>query len=165
MNVLPRTPMVKRGIFSPTLKKLVTWSAIWSALYFFSNSYKYGLNLQVSRRLANLPYVLWVSAFNTCQLFLFCAIESLFFPTLETQLDTKAEKKLKQQATSRILQAFNRNGLALFLLANLMTGIINMLLPTLTMTDLQAMGVLLAYIAVISAVALLLDMKGLSIKL
>ena len=61
--------------------------------------------------------------------------------------------------------AFNRNGLALFLLANLLTGGINMSMKTLFMSDVQAMIVLVAYIGTIGGTALLLDRYDVSIKL
>lgn len=59
----------------------------------------------------------------------------------------------------------NRNGLAVFLLANLLTGLVNLTLPTLMMSQMQSMGVLFVYIGVIAATALLLDHYNVSLKL
>ena len=175
MIVLPRanTTSSTSILRDPILRKLGTWAVVWCALFFILTSYAFGLKLQVSRRLANLPYVLWIAAFNTIQLFLFAAIEAFTFSGVayrkqndSKQIDVKsAEKDKVEFATSRILRAFNRNGLAIFLLANLLTGLVNMTIPTLHVSDQVAMLVLMGYMAVLAVVALELDRRGISIKL
>jgi phosphatidylinositol glycan class W len=47
----------------------------------------------------------------------------------------------------------------------LLTGLVNLTLPTLHMSHLQTMAVLVAYIGVLSAMALVLDAKNIAIKL
>lgn len=143
---------------------LLKWSFIWFILTVWL-VWTYGPQLFVSRRMANLPYVAWVSAFNTTQLFAFCIIEWLMFPDLYKAPDRQTEARRIQNATSRVLHAFNRNGLALFLLANLLTGGINMSVKTLYMDDISAMVVLVGYIGVLCATALMLDHYDISIKL
>jgi phosphatidylinositol glycan class W len=64
-----------------------------------------------------------------------------------------------------VLYAFNRNGLAVFLVANLLTGLVNMTMPTLHMDVLQSMGVLVAYTVAVAGVAVGLDWWDVSIKL
>ncbi|KAF2751409.1 GPI-anchored wall transfer protein 1 [Sporormia fimetaria CBS 119925] len=158
-----RTQNARRSI----LGKLVMATAVWTLLFYWSISYSYGLGLRlsVSRRLANLPYVLWVSSFNCAQIALCCAIEQYLFPNLYKATTEDEEKQKAKAATSPILSAYNRNGLAVFLLANLLTGLVNLTLPTLRMGTFESMAVLVSYIAVLSAVALFLDHKDLSIKL
>jgi len=169
MYVLPRQQPTGKGVSRrdclkrSTLARLVAWTLVWTSLFIFSTSF-YGLGLAVSRRLANLPYLLWVTAFNCGQLTLFCATETLCFPGLFKADDPRESQKAKE-ATSRILYAFNRNGLAVFLLANLLTGFVNLTVPTLHVRPLEAMGILVAYTSVVSGVALLLDHHGISIKL
>lgn len=164
MYILPRAS--KSGpLQNPIIKKLAIWSLVWSALTYLATDYRFGLGLQVSRRLANLPYVLWVSAFNTCQIGFFCLIETLLFPGVYNARTKAAEQEQAKRASSRILRTFNRNGLAIFLLANLMTGLINMTLPTLHMGDKEAVGVIVTYMGILSGVALLLDTLDVSIKL
>jgi phosphatidylinositol glycan class W len=176
MDVLPReqatqssgAPLISQARYREFQRtifgKLVTWSGIWVALFTFAISY-HGLNLRVSRRLANLPYFLWVAAFNCCQLTICCLIEQLCFPDIYKAEDAEIERKRCKAATSRLLYAFNRNGLAIFLLANLLTGAVNLLLPTLTMGRLEAMAVLVTYIGALSVTALALDSWDISIKL
>ena len=64
-----------------------------------------------------------------------------------------------------MLRAYNRNGLALFLLANLMTGLVNMTVPTLDVGPAVGMGILVGYATIITATAVTLDAWNLSIKL
>ncbi|KAJ8125915.1 hypothetical protein O1611_g7723 [Lasiodiplodia mahajangana] len=147
------------------LLKMGTWSAAWSILYLFATNLKYGAGLNVSRRLANFPYVLWVAAFNSAQLSAGCLIETVFFPSFYNSIDSKSEQEAYKAATSTVLRAYNRNGLALFLIANLMTGLVNMTVPTLDVGPAVSMGILVGYAAVITAIAVALDAWNVSIKL
>ncbi|KAF2766151.1 GPI-anchored wall transfer protein 1 [Teratosphaeria nubilosa] len=157
----------------PPLKpELPTTALYWlllSAFLWFVASvwamWNYGPALYVSRRMANLAYVCWVCSFNTAQLLLFCGIEKLMFPNLYKAKDAQTEKQRIQDATSKVLQAFNRNGLGIFLLANLLTGAVNMSMKTLHMGDVVAMVILTSYIGVLCTVALFLDKYDISIKL
>lgn len=147
------------------LATLVIWSCIWSLLYLLVTDYTFGFGLAVSRRLANLPYVLWIAAFNCFQITAFCSIETLFFPAFCQAVDGKEERKSYDFATSKVLAAFNRNGLAMFLIANLLTGLVNLTVPTLHVSNTQAMGILVIYGAILTGTALSLDMYDISIKL
>ena len=170
MLVIPRkikpgssaSPVAQRNTL---LAMLALWAGAWTGLYWLSTSYSYGLGLSVSRRLANLPYVLWVAAFNSAQVLAFCCVDTIFFPSSYHAADAKAEKEAYEVGTSRVLRAFNRNGLAVFLLANLLTGLVNMTLRTLEATPVAAMGILLAYAATVTGAAVALDMYDISIKL
>ncbi|KAI9876061.1 MAG: Glucosaminyl phosphatidylinositol (GlcN-PI) nositol acylation protein [Pleopsidium flavum] len=147
------------------LRRLAFWSLTWTILFLCTTNYRYGLGLQISRRLANLPYTLWVAAFNTCQITVFCTLESIFFPAVYKAIDKTTEKKESERATSRVLKAYNRNGLAIFLAANLLTGLVNLTLPTLSMDRLQSMGILSVYAVVLTGLAVGLDLSDISIKM
>jgi phosphatidylinositol glycan class W len=147
------------------LKIMGGWTAVWVMLYFLTTNYTYGAGLDVSRRLANLPYVLWVAAFNSAQLLACCLIETIFFPAFHNATDSKVEREAYNAATSTVLRAYNRNGLALFLAANLMTGVVNMTVPTLDIKPAHSMGILVGYAAILTTMAVTLDAWNLSIKL
>lgn len=169
MYVLPRN--ITRSGSSATsqrttlLMTMGVWSLVWVLLFFLSTNYNYGAGLQVSRRLANLPYVLGVVSFNTVQLMACCLVETIFFPSFYNAADSKAEKDAYEIATPRVLRAYNRNGLAVFLLANLLTGLVNMTVPTLDVGPVASVGILVAYSAVLTGVAVVLDAYNISIKL
>lgn len=170
IDILPRTgSKLCRSIFGmqtnrSLLTRLLIWSSWYSLLLFLAISYR-TLGLPVSRRLANLPYVLWVSAFNCAQLALFCAVETVAFPGLYSPSDQKSENQRCAHATSQVLAAFNKNGLAIFLLANLLTGLVNLSTDTLHASQGKAMATLFAYATILSIVATSLHRKNISIKL
>lgn len=147
-----------------SLIKLAKWTGIWIVVYALLTG-RYGPRLTVSRRLCNLPYLAWVCAFNCWQLLLFRAIEGFNFPLLYKANNRVTERERCAKATSKVLQAFNRNGLAIFGLANVLTGLVNMYLPTLDMGDFESMVVLTGYMGTLTAVGLALDHYNISIKL
>lgn len=147
-----------------TLPHLIKWTFLWFIFVVWA-MWRYGPRLTVSRRMANLAYVVWVCAFNCAQLLLFYVIERIVFPKLYTAKTKTEEKKRVQEATSPVMKAFNRNGLALFLMANLLTGSINMSAETLRFGDVGAMAVLVGYMAVLAGTAVGLDRADVSIKL
>ncbi|KAM4058554.1 GWT1 domain-containing protein [Hirsutella rhossiliensis] len=170
MLIIPRSvnARTRAGVGTPRNTLLLTmaaWAGIWSGLYWLSTSYSFGLGLSVSRRLANLPYVLWVAAFNSLQILAFCCIDIVFFPAFYSAANQTAEREAYETATSRVLRAYNRNGLAIFLLANLLTGLVNMTVHTLDVSAATTMGILLAYMATVTGAALVLDACNISIKL
>ncbi|KIW19215.1 hypothetical protein PV08_03509 [Exophiala spinifera] len=168
------------------LRTLAVRTLIYSALFIFTTNI-YGGNLTVSRRLANLPYVLLVAAFNNGQLFLFGVVEDLgpefiYANAAAADEDSSRGSSSRQRqskagggeggkargvsfATSRILRVFNTNGLVIFLVANLLTGLVNLTVNTLDMAALPAMAVLILYAAVVTGVALGLDHAGIKIKI
>lgn len=171
MYVLPRNPKGVFGITAGASKRgtllltLAASTAGWTALYLLCTDFTYGAGLTVSRRLANLPYVLWVVASNSGLLFAFCAADVLLFPGFYKAGTVEKEKEVYDVATSPVLRAYNRNGLAVFLLANLLTGLVNMVVPTLHVGRGLTVVVLAVYMGIVTAVAVGLDVRGVTIKL
>ena len=147
------------------LIRLIFYTVLLSLSTALTISSHYGLDLSPSRRLANLPYVLWVSAFNCTQITAFCAIETFIFPGVHKATDKVSESREVDKATSPIIRAFNRNGLAIFLVANLLTGQVNFRINTLTVSNSEALAILSAYVALLTVIAIMLDRWNISIKL
>lgn len=144
------------------LQSLLIQSLAYSVIYIvLTQPILLGLSLSVSRRLANLPYVLWIAAFNNAQILLFALIETLVLPSAFQSTDAEEVK----ETSPRIMRAFNSNGLPIFLLANLGTGLVNLTVNTLDRTPMESMLLLMLYAAAVAAVALGLDMSGIKIKL
>lgn len=171
MLVMPRS--VSASAKSPQqarkslLIRMALWSVVWIALLFLNSTpaFGFGAAIPVSRRLANMPYVLWIVAFNNVQLFLFCLLETVFFPEVHRATDRTTEQQRSKFATSRIMEAFNKNGLAIFLLANLLTGGVNMAMNTLDARKGVAMAVLVSYAMTLTGVALGLHHWNISLKI
>ena len=69
-----------------------------------------------------------------------------------------------KNATPCLLHAVNSNGLFYFLLSNVMTGLINMGIPTLHVSAAVAVSVLLTYTFFLSAVIVYMDKNKISTK-
>ncbi|KAL9709210.1 Glucosaminyl phosphatidylinositol (GlcN-PI) nositol acylation protein [Leucoagaricus gongylophorus] len=104
-----------------------------NGMIFLSSSAPQPYSLQV-----NLSYILWVAAFNVS-----------FFLIYLILLDTVNINATDN--TPPLLAAMNRQGLVVFLLANGMTGLVNLSVDTMEVGDIMAMGVLVVYSWVLSA--------------
>lgn len=168
LQVMPRrSDLSAKDARKSLLLRLLVWSSIWSLGFYLNSTYAsgYGANIPVSRRIANMPYVLWVAAFNNAYLFLFCLVETVCFPAVYLATDSISEHNAVQFATSKILAAFNRTGLGIFLLANLLTGVVNISMNTLDAKPGVAMLVLTGYAAVLTTAALLMDRYNVRLRL
>jgi phosphatidylinositol glycan class W len=67
-------------------------------------------------------------------------------------------------STPLILDAMNRQGLLVFIMANLLTGLVNLSLNTLQAGDATALGILFLYLSTVSGFALLLDVPSSLVK-
>ena len=81
-----------------------------------------GLQLPISRRSSNLPFVLWALAHNSTIL---CSIHFV----VECSTSGKSPPTIP-----RLLCAVNRHGLVVFLLSNILTGSVNLTMDTLNAT-------------------------------
>ncbi|EIW79576.1 GWT1-domain-containing protein [Coniophora puteana RWD-64-598 SS2] len=137
---------------SKTITELVAYSAIWWALLAIVT-----LGLDVSRRMANLPYVLWITAFNTSFILGYYLLDLYFFPAHTSKVkdptDPTGKTVLREKLSAEgalggapaLFEAINKNGMAVFLLANVATGVVNLSLQTMYASDSVAMGVLSVY--------------------
>ncbi|KAI9270871.1 GWT1-domain-containing protein [Sporodiniella umbellata] len=130
LRLSPATSLMISSLVLHTLVK--TWA-------FFLPEYS------VSRGMANLPYVFWVVALN---LELLGAIMFLENNVLQT----------KNSAPS-LLEAANINGLFVFLLANIMTGLVNLSMRTLYMNNWSSFLVNICYLWIVSFVSFVLWTK------
>jgi phosphatidylinositol glycan class W len=169
IRIIPRGTSSSRSPEQARRRVLISLgmqAVAWTVLFAFNSTYAmgYGANIPVSRRLANMPYVLWVSAFNNAQLFVFCLIETFCFPAVHRTTTQGSESSERVDfATSRIMSAFNKNSLAIFLLANLLTGAVNLSISTIDANTAQAMAVLIGYASIITGVALALHHTNIKI--
>lgn len=129
-------------------------------------------NFGVSRRLANSGYCAWIITFSTSILVILLIIEQMTDKInvicgknkVNTNIRGQSKKDYKIRAkyceknqqiddtisqSPEIFQAVNYNGLAFFLISNLLTGVINMSTKTLYVGPWQAMQILILYIAVV----------------
>ncbi|GJJ69578.1 glucosaminylphosphatidylinositol acyltransferase [Entomortierella parvispora] len=144
------------------------------------------LRIPVSRQMANLSYFFWVITFNTGYILCFLLAEivitqdepsplAIARAQAKANLSTSASSKKNQRPAATVLlppltvppllEAVNRNGLAVFLVANIFTGLVNLSVQTLYTPTAQALGILTAYIGVVSALAWTWQVLGWKLKL
>ena len=112
-------------------------SILWAALWVLVSV----LEIPVSRRSTNATFVIWTLAHNVTILLMIWA--AFFFTS--------------GSSVSPIFDAVNRHGLIVFILANLMTGLVNISINTLEVADGQALGVIFVYLFAVGSVALAVD--------
>ena len=117
-----------------------------------------------SRRSCNAAFVLWMLANNVQAVCLNAIILSLAQAdaTAAAVQGTNRKEKGKMKSTAAIammpdvLTWINRSMLGVFLVANLLTGTVNMVFDTLAVSDTQARSILALYMAVLMVIAKLL---------
>ncbi|KAI8598767.1 GWT1-domain-containing protein [Dissophora ornata] len=151
----------------------------------FTTSYGI-LRIPVSRQMANLSYFFWVITFNTGYILCFLLAEiaitinepsalSIARAQAKANLSTAASGKKNQRLAATVqlppltcpplLEAVNKNGLAVFLVANVLTGLVNLTVKTLYAPNAQALAILAAYMATVSALAWTWQVMGWKLKL
>lgn len=133
----------------------------------------------VSRRLANLPFSLWIVAQSLFIMSCFGLVDLILLFSKTTsgvhclpsswslckkQSDSPIAKKHWDLNKLCLVQAVNRNQLIFFLLANIMTGLANSLVDTLNCTSEYSVYVLLSYMFVNSFAIYSLHLYGVTIK-
>ncbi|ODQ68282.1 hypothetical protein NADFUDRAFT_20069 [Nadsonia fulvescens var. elongata DSM 6958] len=137
-----------------TLKALMLCSAFYHLLFLYLDKFLY---LTPSRRLANLPYITWVVSYNTLFLGLYVLVEILFFPvSCNISYD---------EAVPYSFEAINTNGLPIFLLSNILTGLVNMVFNTIEASVMKSMLILVGYATMLFAVSIVLRRAGIRIKI
>ncbi|KAH3672254.1 hypothetical protein WICMUC_004349 [Wickerhamomyces mucosus] len=119
------------------IQGLITWFIVYFSLFNFVLA---NHDYNVSRRLANLPYVLWVCSYNTGFLVFYSIIDELI-----NSSDASYDEKI-----SISLESINSNGMILFLLSNISTGIVNLSINTLDASPGVSIAVLITYSSVIA---------------
>ena len=109
---------------------LISWFILFVMVYSGS---------QISRRFANLPYVVWVYATNISLL-------TLFYATRDDKV------------VDWIIKAVNRNGLLFFLVGNLLTGFVNLTFNTIRVGWFVSLIILGVYIVTVVFATLWVDL-------
>jgi len=121
----------------------------------------HGFGLDVSRRTTNLLFCIWTLLVSCLQLTSIHVGTVLLQPLeLADPRDTAApiaRSKIPLLPPPPIFHAVNRQGLIAFIMANLMTGVVNLSINTLQVPDVIALVILFLYLAAISAAVLVVD--------
>jgi glucosaminylphosphatidylinositol acyltransferase len=138
------------GAKSPTPRK-VWWRRVWILFFLFLGLWffqdvllDYSLGMRPSRRLCNLGYVLLVLACNCALLANLLALD-LILPVHKDAHNRSGNTIIQAVSTKRNSQLF------VFVVANLLTGVINIGIKTLYASSIEAIAIVLGYSFVVSA--------------
>ena len=126
--------ILKLNSFGLFVLDVLLWGMLNLSISFVEN---------VSRRSANLSYVLWILAIGVMIVFL-------------------AEFLLKDAQPSPIIKILSAHQLSVFLLANILTGIVNLSFDTLHATKLSSLIILSFYLLLNCSLAYLMEKMNLS---
>ncbi|XP_052074479.1 phosphatidylinositol-glycan biosynthesis class W protein-like [Mytilus californianus] len=117
----------------------------------------------ISRRFTNVPYVIWM--IGIClQLMASYLLIDLIFLFLKS-LQNKKEKGIKEdKVLYSLIDAVNYNGLLYFLIANLLTGIINLSIKTILVPPIYSVIIIVIYMIILSVVSFILYVNNVKMK-
>ncbi|KAJ2338081.1 Glucosaminyl phosphatidylinositol (GlcN-PI) nositol acylation protein, partial [Coemansia sp. RSA 2671] len=115
-----------------------------------------------SRRFANAPYCFWVAGFNSAMIWLYMLIEEDVDSKLPPEMARAGRPKGYDMPA--IVEAVNINSLTTFLVANLLTGSVNMLFETLLCGSVAAYSILAGYTLLFMLPALLMYRSGVRLR-
>lgn len=116
---------------------MVFWLMLWASI---------SIGIPVSRRSTNASFIFWTIAHN---------LTILLCTWIPFELGT--ENNRNHTGVPPIFAAANRHGLIVFIIANLMTGIVNISINTLQVSYGEGLLAIICYIYGVSIVALLVD--------
>ncbi|XP_046389793.1 uncharacterized protein At4g17910-like [Ischnura elegans] len=122
----------------------------------------------VSRRLTDVGYICWMLACALISLTFFLGVELTVLVVHHLRRDALPlqEKAAEQTAAvvPELVEAVNYNGLAYFLVANLMTGLVNLSVRTLYVESGLSIAILTLYMLALCALVCVLHKKQIKIK-
>ncbi|XP_065210260.1 phosphatidylinositol-glycan biosynthesis class W protein-like [Planococcus citri] len=136
-HYLPRKGDKFEKYFSSMYKFLIAF--IVCTIFTMLSEYTFG----VSRKFANCGYIFWIISLSLISLIHGVSQEFILYIFNVTSL--KNEKHVS--VIPLIMEAINYNGLVFFLAGNLLTGVINICVPTLTVNSTNGVLILIFYMS------------------
>lgn len=127
-----------------------------------------------SRRLANMGYCFWISSIGLSMIILFMLLEIFILFVKFDQQDLRDPQEIVKDSSGKginrlkyvplIFEAVNYNALLFFLVANLMTGAVNMLFQTMLLSDLGSLMIIGYYSFALLMIMVFLYVNKLKMK-
>jgi hypothetical protein len=111
--------------------------------------------------MANLPYVLWQVAYNVFLIILFLCLDLIF---LAVKSATKSKVSISLLSCGAVIEAIGQHQLVYFLVANVLTGLVNQILFTPSASSVVALIVLSGYLFLLNTLVLFLNQMGITTK-
>lgn len=158
-----KTHINVRPLFMKSIHLFLIAAVLWKITYILRNMFG------VSRRLANMGYVMWIMAMGTTIIALFILLEIFhYFAAFE---QPKNDSDANENTTDEryvyiplILKGISYNGLAFFLAANLLTGFVNLIFQTILIDATGALLILCSYMILLCAISTFLYLNKIKLK-
>lgn len=119
----------------------------------------------VSRRFANIPYVIWMLGICLQLLVSYLIVDLIFQLIRFINRAKELKRKTRDNYVSySLIDAVNYNGLLYFLLANVLTGVINLSVKTILIPPLQSVLIIVMYMLILSIITFVLYIYKWKIK-
>jgi len=150
-------PKSKVGDWLTVIHVLLASSVVSLIAYFALTQIETSNVLFPSRRIANSAYVLWTIG-NCCfPLALSLVLKTgIIFMSFQHGIRGRVPDSV-------LMNAINNNPLGLFIAANLLTGVVNLLFPTLLMDVVSATTILVVYLVILTSFAYILSVYRIKI--
>ena len=152
---------------------------LWSGLMWLNLMYSITFFLPPSRRLANYTFITWIIAYNLTVMTIFLLTDLLvLYMNIKTKTKPKNIKGKKQEEPIEVkevedstlyrcpnlVKAVDQNALLFFLVSNLLTGCVNMIVETINTPDTEALTILFIYQAGLALIFTIVYKFGIRIK-
>lgn len=151
-----------RPLFWKSVRLFIVALILWKLTYIMKNMFG------VSRRIANMGYVLWILSIGTAATSLCMGGEIFYYfisfnqPSPEQNDEDDNSEKINYLPI--ILSGITYNGLLFFLLANLLTGVVNLCFQTLLLTTVQSLAIICTYMLTLCTITTFLYVKKIKLK-
>lgn len=159
------TTIYARQLLMKSIQLLVISMVLWKIVFTLKRMFG------VSRRLANMGYVIWILSIGTTTtailmlLEIVCYFVSFEQPTAESDGDVDAtETTERSNYAPVILNGIAYNGLAFFLFANILTGLVNLSFQTMLISTNGAIFIVCAYLIILCSITTFLFVKRIKLK-
>lgn len=132
------------------------------AVFFWKMIYVCEAMFGVSRRLGNMGYVMWILSIGSTMVTLFIFLE-IFYHIIQFERNKSGEPISTYGPI--IINSINYNGLVFFLLANLLTGLVNIIFQTMLIDMLGCLVILIVYMFVLCGVTTFLYVQKIKLKI
>lgn len=145
-----------KDLIKKTIKLGILAAFFWKMIYVCEKMFG------VSRRLANMGYVMWILSIGATMVTLFIFLE-IFYHIIQFERNKSGEPISTYGPI--IISSINYNGLLFFLLANLLTGLVNIIFQTMLIDILGCLVILILYMFVLCGVTTFLYVQKIKLKI
>ena len=114
----------------------------------------------ISRREANFAFICWITTFV-----LILILIEIIMQILTTVLKHVEIFSSRITCNSIVYSSISYSGFLLFLIANILTGFVNFVFDTLSVSSLQTILILFTYSFILSYIAVILNLKQVQLKI